>query len=297
MATQAGSRKPSKKLMVLSGAAIFAVYVAGYARTQAAADQWQSQVPTAPSPTASAAADGGTTASTAPATANAGGTATPPAATGGVFSSGANCATSTTPTTAVAPPLPRYGRGDGRNGYGDDGGRGRDRYRGGDDGGFAAPAATRTAGQAPCPPASGQASGQPAPAQAATSPAGQAQGASQTGGATAGQSQSSQSQQGQGAAASTATASPYKDGVYTGTGWSRHGSVSVALTIKSGKITSVVVTGCTTHYPCADVAPMTGEVLAAQSLQVDTVAGATDSSMSFLGAVQQALSAAQAAKG
>lgn len=275
--------------MVLSGAAIFAVYVAGYARTQAAADLWQ----TSPAQLSPSAATGATSGTGAPATAGGAATgggasaASNPGVSG--VSGAANCTASGTSAIVIPPPVATYRDGEGR---GDDDGR-RGRYReqeGGRSAGYFP--ATRAQTQTQCPPGSNPASGQ----QAAPGAGAQAQGQGQAAGATTSPA-TNPSSQGQPAAAATAASSPYKDGVYSGTGWSRHGSVSVALTVKGGKMTSIVVTGCTTHYPCADVSPMPGEVLAAQSLQVDTVSGATDSSLAFLGAVQQALGAAQAAKG
>jgi uncharacterized protein with FMN-binding domain len=234
--------------MVLSGAAIVAVYVAGYARTQAAADQWQ----VAGQPGAAAAADTiGRTAATPSAS-------TAPSA----------AATPSAPAVATAPPpTVTYGD-DGRR----DGGRDGERERGGSRN-SASPAQATQPAQRQTQPAAQQTQ----PAQQQTQPA-----------SSAGASSPAQKQ-------TPANASPYKDGVYSGTGWSRHGSVSVTLTMKGGKMTSVVITGCTTHYPCGDVAPMPGEARAAQRLQVDIVSGATDSSMAFLGAVQQAL--AQASQG
>jgi uncharacterized protein with FMN-binding domain len=231
--------------MALSGAAILAVYAAGYARTQAAAEQWRAgaQAPTATGP---AAADAASPASPA-------GPATPPA-----FAA-------TPPPPAPAPSF-TYGYGDDDRRDGEQEGGERERRRAG---ASPTPQQAQPPQQTP-PPRTTQPVAPASTAPPATSSAG-------------------------GGSSQAAAASPYKDGVYSGTGWSRHGSVSVAITIRNGRMTSAVITGCTTHYPCADVAPMPAEVLAAQSVQVDVVSGATDSSMAFLGAVQQAL--AQAARG
>ncbi|HVB10841.1 MAG TPA: FMN-binding protein [Bacillota bacterium] len=273
MGTQSGGtgpRRPSKKLMALSGAAIFAVYVAGYARTQAAADQWQAGAPPSGSTVAAGTALPGATASS---TSSA--TGTPSAS-----------AAAAAPTQATAPAAPAVAssapsaaaRGD------DSGGEGRrSRSQSAATTTPANPAAAAAAKTQPAAPPPAQAAATTAQAQTSSS-----QGSSQSSSAS---SQASQSSQGQAAAAAP---SPFKNGVFAGTGWSRHGSVSVAITMKSGKVTSIVVTGCTTHYPCGDVAPLPGEVLSAQSLQVDVVSGATDSSMAFLLAVQNALQAAQA---
>lgn len=84
-----------------------------------------------------------------------------------------------------------------------------------------------------------------------------------------------------------------KDGTYTGVGTSRRGDVHVSLSIQGGRITSVNITGSTTQYPTRFIANLPGEVISRQSVQVDVVSGATDSSLAFRGAVQQALQRAQ----
>jgi uncharacterized protein with FMN-binding domain len=89
--------------------------------------------------------------------------------------------------------------------------------------------------------------------------------------------------------ATPVASSRYKDGTYSGYGSGRHGSIQVAVVIKSGKIASTSVTRCGTRYPCSAIADLPGEVISAQSTNVDTVSGATDSSDSFLEAVDQAL--------
>ncbi len=89
-------------------------------------------------------------------------------------------------------------------------------------------------------------------------------------------------------------ASAYKDGTYTGVGQSRRGGVQVSLTVQGGRIASVTITRVSTEYPASDIAPLPREVVTRQSAQVDMVSGATYSSIAFRGAVQQALSQAQA---
>ncbi|MBV8087392.1 MAG: FMN-binding protein, partial [Chloroflexi bacterium] len=48
--------------------------------------------------------------------------------------------------------------------------------------------------------------------------------------------------------AGTTASAGLKDGTYSGTGWSRHGSVSVSVTVQNGKITAAPITGVTTRY-------------------------------------------------
>lgn len=95
--------------------------------------------------------------------------------------------------------------------------------------------------------------------------------------------------------ASAATTATYKDGTYTGTGTSRHGSITAAVVIQGGKIVSAEITQCGTRYPCAKIAALPGEVVARQSSAVDLVSGATDSSQAYQGAIVNALAKAKVA--
>ena len=93
------------------------------------------------------------------------------------------------------------------------------------------------------------------------------------------------------AAAAGAT---YKDGSYTGSGTSRHGGMNVTAVIKDGKITSANVTGCSTRYPCSDVNQLIRAAVSQQSVPVNHVSGATDSSKAYKQALTGALSSAKA---
>lgn len=87
------------------------------------------------------------------------------------------------------------------------------------------------------------------------------------------------------------TSSPtYKDGTYNGEAFNRIGSVAVAVTFKSNKITNVEITNCNTHYPESDIADLPNQVIQNQSSKIDTVSGATLSSEDFMNAVAQAIS-------
>jgi uncharacterized protein with FMN-binding domain len=83
-----------------------------------------------------------------------------------------------------------------------------------------------------------------------------------------------------------------KDGAYTGTGMSRHGSVSVKVTVQNGKIISAPITGVTTRYSQNVIAGLPAQVVSKQSAEVNIVSGATDSSMAYEQAVAQALAQA-----
>jgi uncharacterized protein with FMN-binding domain len=89
-----------------------------------------------------------------------------------------------------------------------------------------------------------------------------------------------------------AAAARFKDGTYVGQGFSRHGGIQATVVIKGGQIVSANVTGCSTRYPCDLVDPLVGEVVQLQGPPVDGISRATDSSMAYYGAVQQALAKA-----
>jgi uncharacterized protein with FMN-binding domain len=98
--------------------------------------------------------------------------------------------------------------------------------------------------------------------------------------------------------AAPATATPtsgYRDGTYTGSGDSRRGGFTVAVTIQGGRIADVKITDAWTQYPVSRVAALPGEIIARQAPVVDRVTGATYSAMAFQQAVAQAL--AQASTG
>jgi uncharacterized protein with FMN-binding domain len=96
-------------------------------------------------------------------------------------------------------------------------------------------------------------------------------------------------------ATAAATTSAYKDGTYTGTGSSRHGSITAAIVIQGGKIVSANITQCGTRYPCSQISSLPGEVVSRQSSKIDFVSGATDSSIAYQGAIASALKKASAA--
>ncbi|HEX5501696.1 MAG TPA: FMN-binding protein [Thermomicrobiales bacterium] len=90
-----------------------------------------------------------------------------------------------------------------------------------------------------------------------------------------------------------ARAAGLRDGIYTGTGTSRHGDIGVTVVVKGGRIVSAEVTQCSTRYPCSLVTPLEGRVVTQQGAPVDYISGATDSSEAFQGAVADALAQAR----
>ena len=93
----------------------------------------------------------------------------------------------------------------------------------------------------------------------------------------------------------SAKATVYKDGQYTGSGSNQYGTLSVLVTVKSGKVTSVKITSYAMHYPQSFINPqMPKEVISKQTWRVYVVSGATASSYNFAEAVYYALKKAQA---
>jgi uncharacterized protein with FMN-binding domain len=92
-------------------------------------------------------------------------------------------------------------------------------------------------------------------------------------------------------------ANGYRDGTYSGTGSNFLGNVSVAVSIKAGKITQVHITACNMHYPEYWIDGLPAEVITAQSTTIDVVSGATASSAAFIDAVTQALAQASTQSG
>ena len=85
----------------------------------------------------------------------------------------------------------------------------------------------------------------------------------------------------------------WKDGKYTGWGFSRHGNIEAAVTIEGGRIASAVISQCRTRYSCAVIENLPPEVARRQSPDVDYVSGATQSADAFYEAVVAALDKAR----
>jgi uncharacterized protein with FMN-binding domain len=85
----------------------------------------------------------------------------------------------------------------------------------------------------------------------------------------------------------------WKDGVYTGWGYSRHGNIEAAVVIENGRIASATISQCRTRYSCSVIDKLPPQVAQRQSPDVDYVSGATQSADAFYGAVAEALSKAQ----
>ena len=82
-----------------------------------------------------------------------------------------------------------------------------------------------------------------------------------------------------------------KDGTYSGTGQGRNGSIEVTVKVKSGKVTSVTIESSSEDAKYFNAAKDTviNGIISNQSLDVDTVSGATMSSNGIIDAVANAL--------
>ena len=85
----------------------------------------------------------------------------------------------------------------------------------------------------------------------------------------------------------------WKDGTYTGWGYSRHGNIEAAVVIENGRIASATISQCRTRYSCSVIDKLPPQVAQRQNPDVDYVSGATQSADAFYGAVVEALSKAK----
>jgi uncharacterized protein with FMN-binding domain len=91
----------------------------------------------------------------------------------------------------------------------------------------------------------------------------------------------------------TPMATRWKDGTYTGWGYSRHGNIEATVSISGGKIATASISKCLTRYPCAVIDKLPPQVAKRQSVNVDFVSGATQSADAFYEAVVAALGKAR----
>jgi uncharacterized protein with FMN-binding domain len=87
----------------------------------------------------------------------------------------------------------------------------------------------------------------------------------------------------------SAPAHVWKDGSYSGWGYSRHGNIEATVVIEGGRIASAIISQCRTRYSCSVIDRLPPQVAQRQSPDVDYVTGATQSADAFYGAVVEAL--------
>ncbi len=86
------------------------------------------------------------------------------------------------------------------------------------------------------------------------------------------------------------TSDGYQDGTYTGTGTGFSGPITVQVVIQDGKITEITILNTTDDSPYIENASaLLKTIIATQSTNVDTVSGATYSSVGLISAVRDAL--------
>lgn len=85
----------------------------------------------------------------------------------------------------------------------------------------------------------------------------------------------------------------YNDGIYSGWGRCRHGSIEATVVVEGGKIATAEITECRTRYSCNWVSMLPPQVVSRQSAEVDYVSGATESADAFYYAVVEALTKAK----
>lgn len=85
----------------------------------------------------------------------------------------------------------------------------------------------------------------------------------------------------------------WKDGTYLGWGSSRHGDIEAKVVIENGRIASATISQCRTRYSCSVIDKLPPQVAQRQSPETDFVSGATQSTNAFYYGVVEALSKAK----
>ncbi|MGN0070709.1 MAG: FMN-binding protein [Atopobiaceae bacterium] len=109
-------------------------------------------------------------------------------------------------------------------------------------------------------------------------------------GGTAAQSTQESTSEGTESTAAAGAFAEVADGTYTGSGTGLRGTTTVSVTVEDGKVTSITAVSYEDDAPyfTRALSGMAEEIVSAQSLDVDTVSGATFSSNSILEAVADA---------
>jgi len=85
----------------------------------------------------------------------------------------------------------------------------------------------------------------------------------------------------------------WKDGTYTGWGYSRHGDIQASVVIEGGRIVSTTIAQCNTRYSCSVIDNLIPQPPKRQTPDVDNVSGATQSADAFYYAIVEALGKAK----
>ena len=85
----------------------------------------------------------------------------------------------------------------------------------------------------------------------------------------------------------------WKDGTFSGWGFSRHGNIEATVVIEAGRIVRAFISQCRTRYSCGVIDTLPPQVVERQGPDVDYVSGATESADAFYEAVAAALGKAK----
>lgn len=86
-----------------------------------------------------------------------------------------------------------------------------------------------------------------------------------------------------------------KDGRYQGRGTSPHGDIIAEVVIQKGNIVYAGIADCLTRYSCSVIKHLPEQVVVRQSIEVDLVSGASESTSAFQDGIAAALARSQAA--
>jgi uncharacterized protein with FMN-binding domain len=81
----------------------------------------------------------------------------------------------------------------------------------------------------------------------------------------------------------------WKDGKYTAWGTCRHGDIQATVVIEAGRIVSAEITNCQTRYSCDVIENLPAKTVSRQKAKFDAIGGATESAYAYYGAVYWAL--------
>ena len=85
----------------------------------------------------------------------------------------------------------------------------------------------------------------------------------------------------------------WNDGTYLGWGHCMHGTIQASVVVEGGRIASATIVQCYTRYPCSVISMLPPQVIQRQSPDVDRVSTATESADAFYFAVVDALEKAR----
>ena len=85
----------------------------------------------------------------------------------------------------------------------------------------------------------------------------------------------------------------YKDGTYSGWGYSRHGDIQAAVVVQDGRVVSAEITQCLTRYSCDVIDMLPAQVISRQNAFVDLISGATESANAYSNAIYRALASSK----